>query len=86
MADDQHIRVATVEIIMLVIDNDPNSVRLFILKESEAGKKTTLMHLIVKAFIKEEELGIKAQLAEIIRVITLPPGEVSPTEVNARLT
>jgi protein phosphatase-4 regulatory subunit 3 len=85
--DVQHVRVAVVEIIMLLVDNDPNSIRGFVLKEHEtAGKQGTLLLALIKAFHKEEELGIKAQLAESIRVLLLPPGEASATEVSvARL-
>lgn len=81
----QHMRVAIVEILMLLVDSDPSSIRSFILKEHEKpGPKfqSTLMSGIIHAFHREEELGIKSQLAEAIRVLLLPPGDTAATEVG----
>lgn len=81
--DIQPIRIAIVEILMLLVDNDPSSIRSFVLKEHEVpGKQRTLMTAIISAFHKEEDLGVKAQLAEAIRVLLLPPGEAAATEVS----
>lgn len=81
--DVQPIRIAVVEILMLLVDNDPSSIRSFVLKEHERpGKQQTLMTAIISAFHKEEDLGVKAQLAEAIRVLLLPPGEAAATEVG----
>ena len=82
MADNQAVRVATVEIFMLIVDHDTASIRSFVLKEHAAGKKKTLMLALIEAFTGEQELGIKAQLAEAIRVLVLPAGEVLATEVG----
>lgn len=80
--DIQPIRTAIVEILMLLVDNDPSSIRSFVLKEHEVpGKQRTLMTAVINAFHKEEDLGVKAQLAEAIRVLLLPPGEAAATEV-----
>lgn len=78
----QPVRIAVVEILMLLVDNDPSSIRSFVLKEHEKpGKQRTLMTAIITAFHKEEDLGAKAQLAEAIRILLLPPGEAAATEV-----
>lgn len=82
--DIQPIRTAIVEILMLLVDNDPSSIRSFVLKEHESpGKQRTLLLAIINAFHKEENLGVKAQLAEAIRILLLPPGEAAATEVSA---
>ena len=79
----QPIRIAVVEILMLLVDNDPSSIRSFVLKEHEKpGKQRTLMTAIINAFHTEEDLGAKAQLAEAIRILLLPPGEAAATEVG----
>ena len=83
MAANQAVRVASVEILMLIVDHDTASIRAYVLKENGAGKKKTLLLALIEAFHGEQELGIKAQLAEAIRVLVLPAGEVLPTEVSS---
>lgn len=82
MAANQAVRVATVEILMLLVDHDTGSIRNFVLKEQKDGKRKTLLHALIEALHGEQELGIKAQLAEAIRVLVLPAGEVAATEVR----
>jgi len=86
MAANQAVRVASVEILMLIVDHDTASIRAYVLKENGAGKKKTLLLALIEAFHGEQELGIKAQLAEAIRVLVLPAGEVLPTETAAART
>lgn len=79
---DLHIRVATVEILLLLVDHDPSSIRAFVLKDGEGKGKRSLLSLIIETFHKEEDLGIKAQLSEAIRVLLIPPGEATAAEVS----
>lgn len=86
MAANQAVRVASVEILMLIVDHDTASIRNFVLKEVKEGKSEkskTLLTALIGAFQSEQELGVKAQLAEAIRVLVLPAGEVSATETAA---
>lgn len=85
LGSNDSLRVATVEILMLFIDNDINSIRSYILKVGEKDtKKKSLMFVLIDCFVKEQELGIKSQLAEAIRVLLLPPGDAAATEVRVK--
>lgn len=83
LRDVQAVRVAIVEVLMLLVDNDPASIRAFVLKgQDKSGKHRNLMLAIIEAFHREDDLGIKAILAEAIRILLLPPGESSAAEVS----
>lgn len=82
---DALLHTATVEILMLLVDHDTSSIRAFVLKEHD-NKKRTLMASLIDCFHKEIELGVKTQLAEAIRVLLLPSGELLATEVTFAAT
>jgi protein phosphatase-4 regulatory subunit 3 len=79
---------------MLLVDHDTSGIRSFILQENKTkstdaankGGKKTLLYLLIDTFHKEEDLGVKAQLSEAIRVLLLPPGDTPATEVSGSLT
>lgn len=62
------VRVATVDVLMILIDHDPSGVRSYCLLSHEAGKRT-LIAFLIDLFLHEEDLGIQAQMAEAIRIL-----------------
>lgn len=79
--EDPIMKAATVEILMNLVDHDPNNVRSYSLKQQTAGKRPLIIFLI-ELFHKEEDLGLKAQMAEALRVLVDAGGEGGPLEVG----
>ena len=79
--DDSVMKAATVEILMNLVDHDPNNVRGYSLKQQAAGKRPLVLFL-VELFHKEEDLGLKAQMSEALRVLVDAGGEGGPLEVS----
>lgn len=68
------LRVATIDILMMVIDHQPNAVRAYCLKDyndQEAPEtcQNSLMLFLIKLLLSERDLGIQAQMAEAIKVL-----------------
>ena len=66
--EEQSIRVATIEILMMVIDHNPNGVRSYCLKQDSQGKRT-LVQFLIELLLSERDLGVQAQMAEAIKVL-----------------
>lgn len=79
--EDPTMRSATVAILMTLVDHDPSSVRGYSLKQHAAGKRPLVVFLI-ELFHAEEDLGLKAQMAEALRVLVDAGGEGGPLEVR----
>ena len=80
--EDPVMRAATVEILMTLVDHDPNNVRGYSIKQHAAGKRALAVFLI-ELFHKEEDLGLKAQMSEALRVLVDAGGDGGPLEVSA---
>ncbi|TIA91402.1 hypothetical protein E3P99_01069 [Wallemia hederae] len=66
------------EILMIVIDNEPNAVRLYILTEANTTKEKskeslTLMQEMCESLDSGRDLGYKNQIAEAIKLLLEPP-------------
>ncbi|CAD6928722.1 unnamed protein product [Tilletia controversa] len=66
--NDQTLRNAAAEVLMTIIEYDANSVRLHILEQAEQNSKP-LMTVLVDLLHSEEDLGLKTQMAEAVRVL-----------------
>ncbi|KAL8284157.1 hypothetical protein RQP46_004906 [Phenoliferia psychrophenolica] len=82
--EDPVMRAATVEILMTLVDHDPNNVRGYSLKQHAAGKRALAVFLI-ELFHKEEDLGLKAQMSEALRVLVDAGGDGGPLEAPPRM-
>lgn len=82
--EDPVMRAATVEILMTLVDHDPNNVRGYSIKQHNAGKRPLAMFLM-ELFEQEEDLGLKAQMSEALRVLVDAVGEGGPLEVRSFL-
>lgn len=78
--EDPIMRGATIEILMMLVDHDPNNVRGYSLKQHSAGKRPLVVFLI-ELFHAEEDLGLKAQMSEALRVLVDAGGNGGPLEV-----
>ena len=79
--EDSVMKAATVEILMNLVDHDPNNVRGYSLKQQVAGKRPLVLFL-VELFHREKDLGLKAQMSEALRVLVDAGGEGGPLEVS----
>lgn len=81
---DPTMRGATIAILMMLVDHDPNNVRAYSLKQKAAGVAGTrpLMALLIELFQNEEDLGLKAQMSEALRVLVDTGGDGGPLEVS----
>ncbi|KAH9817343.1 component of IIS longevity pathway SMK-1-domain-containing protein [Melampsora americana] len=66
--DDLAIKSAICEILITIIDYDPNSVRGYCLKQDEQ-KTRNLMECLIDLLLIETDLGLKVQLSEAIRTL-----------------
>lgn len=71
---DPAIRSATCEVLVTVIDHDPNSVRTHCLKQ-HSGKKRSLVTFLIELLIAEQDVGLKVQLVEALRILVDAGGE-----------
>ncbi|KAM0756516.1 DUF625-domain-containing protein [Meredithblackwellia eburnea MCA 4105] len=83
--EDGVMRGATVEILMTLVDHDPNNVRGYSLKQHAGGGKRALAMFLIELFHGEEDLGLKAQMAEALRVLVDAGGEGGPLEAPPRM-
>ncbi|KAM0793606.1 hypothetical protein ACM66B_001039 [Microbotryomycetes sp. NB124-2] len=75
---------ATFGIFIALVDHDSNNVRGYSLRQKNAGKRP-LIELIVDLFHNEQDLGLKAQMSEALRVLLDAVGEGVPFEVPPRI-
>lgn len=78
---DSSMRSATIGILMNLVDHDPNNVRGYSLKQ-HAQEKRPLVVFLIELFQHEPDLGLKAQMAEALRVLVDAGGEGGPLEVG----
>ena len=59
---------AAAEMLMLIIEHDADSVRMSILDKKEA-KKPSIMRILIDHLHEEEDMGIKSQIVEVLRIL-----------------
>lgn len=79
--EDPLMRAATIEILMTLVDHDPTNVRGYSLKQQAAGKRPLVVFLL-ELFHDEEDLGLKAQMSEALRVLVDAGGDGGPLEAR----
>jgi hypothetical protein len=79
--DDPSVRNAGIDVLMILIDHDPASVRNYCYTQHEAGTRALLVFLI-DIFHTDPDLGLKAQLAEALRVLVQSGPEGMTAEVR----
>ncbi|PWN50122.1 DUF625-domain-containing protein [Violaceomyces palustris] len=65
---DQQIRNAAAEILMTIIEFDANSVRAHVVAQVDQGARP-LVSMLIDLLHAEQDLGLKAQMAEALRII-----------------
>ncbi|KAK4052875.1 Platinum sensitivity protein [Microbotryomycetes sp. JL221] len=75
---------ATVTIFMSLVDHDSNNVRGYSLQQKQAGKRP-LIEFLIELFHNEDDLGLKAQMSEALRVLVDAVGEGGPIEASVLL-
>ena len=66
---DRKIKMAGAEIFLSAMEHDPNLVRSYIVKQAEEKSNKQLMDIILDQFLVEEDMGIKLQYSEVIRML-----------------
>ncbi|BFZ63895.1 Platinum sensitivity protein [Saitoella coloradoensis] len=84
--EDPGIRIAGTDVVMAIIDHDPTLIRSFILKQDTDKEETkSLTDTLMELAHTEKDLGVKALIAEAIRVLVdpaagpQPEGQAKPT-------
>ena len=76
------LRIAGTDVLVAMIDHDPGMVRTSIVKSS-ADKQQPLTDTLIELLLVEQDLGVKAQAADAIKVL-LDPQQIPPQEQMAR--
>lgn len=63
------IKMAGAEILLSAMEHDPNLVRSYIVKQSEDKDQRQLMDVLLDQMLVEEDVGIKLQYSEVLRVL-----------------
>jgi len=76
--DDLKVRLAGADVVMIAIEHDPTVLRSTIAKQIEEGKKP-LLTTLYESMHREEDLGLKLQFFECIRIL-LDPSTLAPVD------
>jgi protein phosphatase-4 regulatory subunit 3 len=90
---EEEMRIATIDILMMVIDHNPAGVRAYCLSKATLtddgapakGTTRSLVLFLIDLLLSETDLGIQAQMAEAIKVLVSTAGEpiaAGPAEVR----
>ncbi|KAK6540890.1 Platinum sensitivity protein [Orbilia ellipsospora] len=82
-SDDPTTRIAGTEILVCMIDNDPLMMRNFIFQQIK-DKTKPLTDTLIELLLSEQDMGVKAQVADAIKVL-LDPNQVQPLELGAKM-
>ncbi|KAF8968671.1 Platinum sensitivity protein [Entomortierella lignicola] len=63
------IKLAGTEIFLSAMEHDPNLVRSYIVKQAEEKAPKQLMNIILDQFLAEEDMGIRLQFSEVVRIL-----------------
>jgi protein phosphatase-4 regulatory subunit 3 len=75
---DQRVRAAGADVVMIAIEHDPTVLRASISKQQEDGTKP-LLKTLYEAIHSEPDLGLKLQFVECVRVL-LDPSTLAPVD------
>jgi protein phosphatase-4 regulatory subunit 3 len=75
---DQKVRAAGADVVMIAIEHDPTVLRATISKQQEDGMKP-LLKTLYEAIHSEPDLGLKLQFVECVRIL-LDPSTLAPVE------
>jgi protein phosphatase 4 regulatory subunit 3 len=76
--EDQKVRAAGADVVMIAIEHDPTVLRQTIAKQQEDGTKP-LLKTLYEAIQSEPDLGLKFQFVECVRVL-LDPSTLAPVD------
>ncbi|KAI5777665.1 component of IIS longevity pathway SMK-1-domain-containing protein [Geopyxis carbonaria] len=65
---DPTVRVAATDVLVAMIDHDPGMMRAFIYRQINEKQKP-LTHTLIELLLGEQDLGVKAQIADAMRVL-----------------
>lgn len=65
---DPAVRIAGTDVLVAMIDHDPAMMRAFIFRQIN-DKQKPLTHTLIELLLGEQDLGVKAQIADAIRVL-----------------
>lgn len=68
MEKDPAVRIAGTDVLVAMIDHDPGMMRTFIYRQINEKQKP-LTHTLIELLLGEQDLGVKAQIADAIRVL-----------------
>ncbi|KAF8242662.1 DUF625-domain-containing protein [Wilcoxina mikolae CBS 423.85] len=68
MEKDPSVRIAGTDVLVAMIDHDPTMMRGFIYRQINEKQKP-LTHTLIELLLGEQDLGVKAQIADAIRVL-----------------
>jgi protein phosphatase-4 regulatory subunit 3 len=68
MEKDPSVRIAGTDVLVAMIDHDPAMMRAFIYRQINEKQKP-LTHTLIELLLGEQDLGVKAQIADAIRVL-----------------
>ena len=68
MERDPAVRIAGTDVLVAMIDHDPGMMRTFIYRQINEKQKP-LTHTLIELLHGEQDLGVKAQIADAIRVL-----------------
>ncbi|KAG0265149.1 Platinum sensitivity protein [Mortierella polycephala] len=63
------IKMAGTEIFLSAMEHDPNLARSYIVRQAEEKATPQLMDIVLDRFLSEEDMGLKMQFSEIIRIL-----------------
>ncbi|KAF9093984.1 Platinum sensitivity protein [Mortierella sp. AD031] len=63
------IRMAGTEVFLAAMEHDPNLIRSYIVRQSEEKTPKQLMDIILDQFLVEDDVGIRLQFSEVIRIL-----------------
>lgn len=81
--NDVAVRVAATDVLVSMIDHDPHMIRLSIFRQI-AEKQTPLTDSLIDLLLVEADLGVKAQIADAIKVLLDPGSQNVPVEGSAK--
>jgi len=69
--DDASVRIAGTDVLVAMIDHDPAMMRAFIFRQI-SDKQKPLTDTLIELLLGEQDLGVKAQIADAIRILLDP--------------
>ncbi len=77
------VRIAGTDVLVAMIDHDPSMMRSYIFKAINE-KRTPLTDTLIELLLVEVDLGVKAQVADAIKVLLDPQSTQPPTDGGGR--